>query len=68
MNTRSGSFFGVGLSAEVKRINMKVQLLLEKRNDGISVRNLESALAAQDADKTGSLSFKGTENGLNSYA
>ena len=65
--TRSRSFFGVGLGAETKRINMKVQMMLEKRNDGLSIRNLEACLAAQDKDGSGSIDFAATENGLKAY-
>ena len=41
--------FGVGLDVEVKRINMKLQMQLEKRNDGLSLRNLLAVLKAADA-------------------
>ena len=59
--------FGVGLNAEVKRINMNLQMALEKRNDGLSIRNLLATLAAADTTKCGSLDFEEFEEALGKY-
>lgn len=67
MNTRAGSFFGVGLDVETKRTNLQLQMKLQKRNDGLSLRNLLACLQAQDVDCSGSLDFEAFEMGLKKY-
>jgi len=67
MNTLPGSFFGVGLDVETKRTNLQLQMKLQKRNDGLSLRNLLACLQAQDVDGSGALDFEAFEMGLKKY-
>lgn len=67
MNTRAGSFFGIGLDVEIKRTNLQLQMKLQKRNDGLSMRNLLACLQAQDVNGSGTLDFEEFEMGLKKY-
>ena len=67
MNTRVSQLYGVGTDVEVKRINMNIIMSLQKRNDGLSLRNLLSHLRAQDKSSSGVLDYDGFELGLRKY-
>ena len=67
MNTRAGSFFGVGLDVETKRTNLQLQMKLQRRNDGLSLRNMLACLQAVDVGCTGCLDFEQFEEGLKKY-
>ena len=67
MNTKVSQLYGVGTDVEVKRINMQIVMQIQKRNDGLSLRNLLSILRAQDATGSGCLDFDAFELGLRKY-
>ena len=67
MNTLPGSFFGVGLDVETKRLNLQLQMQLQKRTDGLSIRNLLACLVAQDTNNSGTLDYEEFETGLKKY-
>ena len=67
MNTRVSQLYGVGTDVEVKRINLQLVMQIQKRNDGLSLRNLLSVLRAQDKDGSGVLDFEAFELGLRKY-
>ena len=67
MKTRVSSMFGIGLDVEVKRINMKLQMQLEKRNDGLSLRNLLAVLREADTQGKGHLDYEEFEEALPKY-
>jgi hypothetical protein len=67
MNIKSSQLYGVGLDAEVRRINMKLQLVIQKKNDGLSLRNLHHHLKAQDTNNCGCLDREQFEKGLKKY-
>ena len=46
MNTRISQLYGVGMDVEVKRINMRLGMQIQKKNDGLSLRNLANVLRA----------------------
>ena len=55
MNTRNSQLFGVGLDIEIQRVNMKLQMAIAKKNDGLSLRNLLQVLQLNDPTNTGAL-------------
>lgn len=59
--------YGVGLDVEVRRINMQLIMQLEKRADGLTLRNLAACLSAQDAAGAGVLDFDAFVLGLKKY-
>jgi hypothetical protein len=59
--------YGIGTDVEVKRINCQIVMQVQKRNDGLSLRNLLSILRAQDKSNTGVLDFDAFELGLKKY-
>ena len=59
--------YGVGTDVEVKRINCQIVMQVQKRNDGLSLRNLLSILRAQDKSGSGVLDFDAFELGLRKY-
>lgn len=67
MNTRVSQLYGIGTDVEVKRINCQIVMQVQKRNDGLSLRNLLSILRAQDKSNTGVLDFDAFELGLKKY-
>ena len=67
MNTRVSQLYGIGTDVEVKRINMQIVMQIQKRNDGLSLRNLLNFLKAQDKNGEGVLDFDGFELGLKKY-
>jgi hypothetical protein len=67
MNTRISQLYGVGTDVEVKRINLQIIMQLQKRQDGLSLRNLLSSLRAQDPTNSGVLDFDAFELGLRKY-
>lgn len=67
MNTRVSQLYGIGTDVEVKRINMQIVMQIQKRNDGLSLRNLLNFLRAQDKNGEGVLDFDGFELGLKKY-
>jgi len=66
MNTKSAQLFGVGLDAEIKRVCMKLQMQMAKKNDGLSLRNLGHILCVIDSDGNG-LDQEQFEKGLRQY-
>ena len=46
MNTRISQLYGVGMDVEVKRINMRLCMQIQKKNDGLSLRNMANVLKA----------------------
>lgn len=67
MNTRVSQLYGVGTDVEVKRINMQLTMQIQKRTDGLSLRNLLSILRSLDATGQGVLDFEQFELGLKKY-
>ena len=47
--------YGVGLDTEVSRINMKLQMAISKKNDGLSLRNLLGVLKSFDKANCGDM-------------
>jgi len=46
MNTRVSQLYGVGMDVEVKRICMRLCMQIQKKNDGLSLRNMCHVLKA----------------------
>ena len=67
MNTRNSQLYGVGLNVEVQRVNMKLQMELSKRTDGLSVRNLLHVFRLNDKDGSGVLSQDQFTKALKQY-
>ena len=59
--------YGVGMDAEVTRINMHIQMSIAKKNDGLSLRNLLNVLSSVDKEKCGALDNEDFEKGLRLY-
>ena len=53
MNTKSSHLFGIALDSEIRRTNMKLQMQIAKKNDGLSLRNLLHVLCESDTSKQG---------------
>jgi hypothetical protein len=64
MNTRVSHFYGVGISVEINRINMTLQMSIAKKSDGLSLRNLLNVLKALDKSNEGVLDTEFFEKGL----
>jgi hypothetical protein len=67
MNCKVSQLFGVGIDAEVTRVNMWIQMSIAKKNDGLSLRNLLNVLRSCDKGNSGSLDYEMFEKGLRSY-
>jgi hypothetical protein len=67
MNTRISQLFGVGLDVEIARINMRLVMIIQKRNDGLSLRNLLHICRTCDANNSGSLDRENFEKALKKY-
>ena len=67
MNTRVSQLYGVGLDVEVQRINMRYQMTIQKRTDGLTLRNLIACCQAVDSANTGVLDRDGFEKALGKY-
>jgi hypothetical protein len=67
MNTRSSQLYGVGLDAEVRRIQMKIQMNIVKKNDGLSLRNMLSVFKLNDKEACGSVDMDVFTKSLKQY-
>ena len=66
MNTRVSQLYGVGMDVEVKRINMRLGMQIQKKNDGLSLRNLANVLRACSGGSD-TMDFEQFEMGLRKY-
>jgi len=67
MNTRISQLYGVGLDVEISRINMRLVMNIQKRNDGLSLRNLLHICRTIDTNNSGSLDRDDFEKALKKY-
>lgn len=67
MNTRVSQLYGVGLDCEIKRINMTLVMNIQKRNDGLSLRNLLHIMKSHDKTNCGNLDREEFEKALRKY-
>ena len=67
MNTRSSQLYGVGLDAEVRRMQMKIQMNIVKKNDGLSLRNMLNVFKLNDKEDCGSVDMDVFTKSLKQY-
>lgn len=67
MNTKVSQLYGIGLDSEIRRIIMQLQMQIQKKTDGLSLRNLSQVLKEQDVHCCGVLNYEDFEKGLRKY-
>ena len=59
--------YGVGLDVEVKRIKMHLVMQMQKKNDGLALRNLRAFFKKCDLNNSGALDIEEFEKALKMY-
>jgi len=67
MNTKVSQLYGVGLDVEIRRINMRLDMVIQKKNDGLGLKNLMHIMCNHDKSGAGCMEREQFEKALRAY-